>query len=120
VFAAAAFAGLYAIHFYAGHGALVLAVAGFIGSPAMNLVAASVVGAGHDDRIAGFRPEHVDLGNGRPDCVHCGAHVEVVEYLGDEQLVHLRVGDAAVQAKLRTDERVSTGGTFRSRLRASV
>src|SRR5213592_3875323 len=34
-------------------------VAGFIGSPAMNLVPASLVGAGGDDRIVGFRPEHV-------------------------------------------------------------
>src|SRR5213592_923640 len=34
-------------------------VAGFIGSPAMNLVPASLVDAGSDDRIVGFRPEHV-------------------------------------------------------------
>ena len=36
-------------------------VAGFIGSPAMNLVSASVVDGVGDDRIAGFRPEHIDL-----------------------------------------------------------
>ena len=40
-------------------------VAGFIGSPAMNLVPASLVDAGGDDRIAGFRPEHVRLAGGR-------------------------------------------------------
>ena len=86
-----------------------LFVAGFIGSPAMNLVPAPVVGAGSYDRVAGFRPEHVNLGNGRPDCVHCAAHVEVVEYLGDEQVVHLRVGDAAVQAKLHAEHRIEYG-----------
>src|SRR5216117_3750696 len=37
-------------------------VAGFIGSPSMNLVPAPLVGAGGDDRIVGFRPEHIDVG----------------------------------------------------------
>ena len=37
-------------------------VAGFIGSPAMNLVPAPLVDAGGSDRIAGFRPEHLRLG----------------------------------------------------------
>jgi len=84
-------------------------VAGFIGSPAMNLVSAPVLRAGGEERVAGFRPEHVTLGNGRPDCAHCGARVEVVEYLGDEQLVHLRVGAETVQAKLDTEQRVENG-----------
>jgi multiple sugar transport system ATP-binding protein len=84
-------------------------VAGFIGSPAMNLVPAPLIGAGGEEQVAGFRPEHVDLGNGRPDCVHCRARVEVVEYLGDEQVVHLRVGDALVQAKLHADHRIEHG-----------
>ena len=35
-------------------------VAGFIGSPAMNLVPAPLVGAGGSNLIAGFRPEHLD------------------------------------------------------------
>ena len=34
-------------------------VAGFIGSPAMNLVPAPLVGAGGSNLIAGFRPEHM-------------------------------------------------------------
>ena len=85
-------------------------VAGFIGSPAMNLVPASVIdGVGGDDRIAGFRPEHIDLGNGRPDSVSFGARVEVVEYLGDEQLVHLTRKDTPLQAKLPVEENVSGG-----------
>jgi multiple sugar transport system ATP-binding protein len=87
-----------------------LFVAGFIGSPAMNLVPASLLdGIGGDDRIAGFRPEHVDLGDGRPEAIHFDARVEVVEYLGDEQLVHVTRKDAALQAKLPVEEQLSIG-----------
>jgi multiple sugar transport system ATP-binding protein len=85
-------------------------VAGFIGSPAMNLVPASIVGGlGGDDRVVGFRPEHIELGNGRPDVVSFDARVEVVEYLGDEQLVHLTRKDTPLQAKLPVEENVSGG-----------
>jgi multiple sugar transport system ATP-binding protein len=85
-------------------------VAGFIGSPAMNLVPAAVIdGVGGDDRIAGFRPEHIELRNGGPDGISFDARVEVVEYLGDEQLVHLTRKDASLQAKLPVEESV-TGG----------
>jgi multiple sugar transport system ATP-binding protein len=85
-------------------------VAGFIGSPAMNLVAAPVVGAGDDDLIAGFRPEHVRPGNnGNAGAVHFEGSVEVVEYLGDEQIAHLAVGETAVVAKLPIEERLSSG-----------
>jgi ABC-type sugar transport system ATPase subunit len=85
-------------------------VAGFIGSPAMNLVPASVLdGVGGDDRIVGFRPEHVDMGNGRPDTILFTARVEVVEYLGDEQLAHLTRGDTALQAKLPVEDRLTIG-----------
>jgi multiple sugar transport system ATP-binding protein len=85
-------------------------VAGFIGSPAMNLVPASIIdGVGGNDRIAGFRPEHIELGNGRPDSVSFDARVEVVEYLGDEQLVHMTRNNAALQAKVPVEENVSGG-----------
>ena len=85
-------------------------VAGFIGSPAMNLVPADVLdGIGGKDRIAGFRPEHVDLANGQADGIGFDARVEVVEYLGDEQLVHLTRGGRALQAKLPVEEQVGAG-----------
>ena len=83
-------------------------VAGFIGSPAMNLVPASLVGAGGDDRIVGFRPEHVDVG-GQGDGLRFDAAVEVVEYLGDEQIVHLRIQDSPLVAKLPVEERLAIG-----------
>jgi multiple sugar transport system ATP-binding protein len=75
-------------------------VATFIGSPAMNLLPASTLGIGADGKLAGFRPEHVELGNGSAAAAHYDATVEVVEYLGDEQLAHLRLGDTDVIAKL--------------------
>ena len=85
-------------------------VAGFIGSPAMNLVPATVIdGAGGADRIAGFRPEHVDVADGNPDGYVFDAAVEVVEYLGDEQLVHLTRKDTPLQAKLPVEEKLNTG-----------
>jgi ABC-type sugar transport system ATPase subunit len=85
-------------------------VAGFIGSPAMNLIPASLLqGVGADGQIAGFRPEHVDLGEGPGDRVRFNATIEVVEYLGDEQLAHLRLNDTHVQAKLDVEERLEHG-----------
>ena len=85
-------------------------VAGFIGSPAMNLVPAEILnGAGGSGRIAGFRPEHIDLANGRPDGIAFDARVEVVEYLGDEQLVHLTRKDSSIQAKLPVEEQLGSG-----------
>src|SRR5919201_435184 len=82
-------------------------VASFIGSPAMNLVPASVLeGVGGDDRIAGFRPEHIRVGrNGRGDAIAFDGEVEVVEYLGDEQLVHISRKGTSLQARLPVEER---------------
>ena len=60
-------------------------VATFIGSPAMNLVPASLLGLGPDSLLAGFRPEHISVGSAHDGC-RFDAVVEVVEYLGDERL----------------------------------
>jgi multiple sugar transport system ATP-binding protein len=87
-------------------------VAGFIGSPAMNLVPANVLeGVGGDDRIAGFRPEHIRIGkNGAGgDTIAFDGNVEVVEYLGDEQLVHFARKDQSLAAKLPVEDKVSAG-----------
>ena len=77
----------------------------------MNLIPApALMGAGGaQDRIAGFRPEHIDLGNGRPDSIPFTARVEVVEYLGDEQLAHLTRDGTSLQAKLSVDDRLTLG-----------
>jgi multiple sugar transport system ATP-binding protein len=84
-------------------------VARFIGSPAMNLVPSGAIGVGAGGKLAGFRPEHVALGDGRPNSAHYDALVEVVEYLGDEQLAHLRLGDHALVAKLPVEPRLEAG-----------
>jgi len=84
-------------------------VATFIGSPAMNLLPASTLGIVADGKLAGFRPEHVQLGNGTSAAAHYDATVEVVEYLGDEQLAHLRLGDTNVIAKLPVEPRLRAG-----------
>ena len=85
-------------------------VAGFIGSPAMNLVQASLFdGLGGADRIVGFRPEHIRVSNGHVEGVTFPARVEVVEYLGDEQLVHIARKDQSLQAKMPVEQRVQIG-----------
>ncbi|MCP9487056.1 MAG: sn-glycerol-3-phosphate ABC transporter ATP-binding protein UgpC [Gaiellaceae bacterium MAG52_C11] len=106
-------------------------VARFIGSPAMNVVEvestsdngrdmltskgfeidlpegmlAKVSTDGADGLTVGFRPEHLELsgaddGSGR---ARIPAVVDVVEYLGDEQLVHLHAGEVPLMAKLSVD-----------------
>jgi multiple sugar transport system ATP-binding protein len=82
----------------------------FIGSPAMNVVPASFMqGAGLSGQLAGFRPEHVSVGNGRADAAHFSATVEVVEYLGDEQLVHLAAREQSLLAKLPVEQQLTAG-----------
>jgi multiple sugar transport system ATP-binding protein len=103
-------------------------VAGFIGSPSMNLLtltpepldgrvvltagslriepSAEVADAvrGRGSVVAGFRPEHLELGAAGAAAATLSATVEVVEYLGDEQLVHLAAGDTTLMAKLGVDQ----------------
>jgi multiple sugar transport system ATP-binding protein len=109
-------------------------VAGFIGSPSMNLVpvepdssngaavlrngdfvvrvperlAAAAAAQGSSRVIAGLRPEHFTVANGDAEqAVAVEAVVEVVEYLGDEQLAHLRAGDVQLVARLPIEDRLA-------------
>ena len=75
----------------------------------MNLVPSAVLGVGGTGQLAGFRPEHVQLGNGRAGAAQYRAQVEVVEYLGDEQLAHVRVGDHEIVVKLPVEPRLRAG-----------
>jgi multiple sugar transport system ATP-binding protein len=85
-------------------------VAGFIGSPAMNLVPAPVLDAGGAGRIAGVRPEHVEPGaDAGRDRISFTGRVEVTEYLGDEQIVHLTVEDEPIVAKVHIGHRLPIG-----------
>jgi multiple sugar transport system ATP-binding protein len=83
-------------------------VAGFIGSPSMNLVPAPVVDGGGQDRIIGFRPEHIRPGTGG-DGLKFDARLDVIEYLGDEQLVHLMRKETPLLAKLPVEQQVKGG-----------
>jgi sn-glycerol 3-phosphate transport system ATP-binding protein len=75
----------------------------------MNMLPSSVLGVGGTGQLAGFRPEHVVLGNGRPGAGSLQASVEVVEYLGDEQLAHLRFGEHEIVVKLPVEPRLRAG-----------
>ncbi|MDQ3778162.1 MAG: sn-glycerol-3-phosphate ABC transporter ATP-binding protein UgpC [Actinomycetota bacterium] len=111
-------------------------VAGFIGSPAMNLVPVEVAStergkpvlrhdglgielpdrlgnavAGSNRVVVGFRPEHLQLaGSDTEDgIVRIPAAVDVVEYLGDEQLVHLHAGEVDLVARVPVEPRARPG-----------
>src|SRR5581483_12173927 len=84
-------------------------VATFIGSPAMNIVPAASLGVGRNGQLAGFRPEHIRLGADGGVAARYDATVDVVEYLGDEQLAHLRLGDRQLVAKLPVEPRLQAG-----------
>ena len=60
--------------------------------------------------IVGFRPEHLALRDrDGATMARLPARVDVVEYLGDEELVHLQVGENEIVALLPTDERLQPG-----------
>ena len=109
-------------------------VAGFIGSPAMNFATTTTEGkdlmfggaklelTGQQAKAAdsrpqgsnvliGFRPEHIELGNGTngSDAVRFPATVEVVEYLGNEELIHAQAEGNEIVALLPSDEKVKVG-----------
>ena len=84
-------------------------VARFIGSPAMNVLPAAELGLAADGRLAGFRPEHVQLGNGTANAAHYQARVEVIEFLGNELLAHLRLHDDDIVAMLPSDVKLQEG-----------
>jgi multiple sugar transport system ATP-binding protein len=108
-------------------------VAGFIGSPAMNFMkgtadgsdlrvgeirlelagkAAEVVAArpAGSDVTIGFRPEHLELGGGvAGPAVRIPAGVDVVEFLGDQELLHAQAPGGEMLALVSSDHRVKPG-----------
>ncbi|HEX9738291.1 MAG TPA: sn-glycerol-3-phosphate ABC transporter ATP-binding protein UgpC [Candidatus Limnocylindria bacterium] len=110
-----------------------LFVAGFIGSPAMNFMKARTDGsdlnvaevrlelAGKAAEIVsnrqtgsemtvGFRPEHLELGNGvTGPAVRIPASVDVVEFLGDEELIHAQAAGGELLALVSSDHRLKPG-----------
>jgi multiple sugar transport system ATP-binding protein len=108
-------------------------VAGFIGSPSMNFATTTSEGkdlllGGHkleltgdqaraaDSRpdgsqvLVGFRPEHIELANGQEsDAVRFPAKVDVVEYLGNEVLIHAQSEGSEIVAVLPSEKKVAVG-----------
>jgi multiple sugar transport system ATP-binding protein len=107
-------------------------VAGFIGSPAMNFVEVTAengklkgpegwvadlparlrnaVGEASGRRlIAGFRPEHLELKTDETETVSIPGHADVVEYLGNEELLHVTGLGHDIVAIVDSDNRVKPG-----------
>ena len=111
-------------------------VAGFIGSPSMNFVEVTLEGSGESARlagpggwsiplpdryreaagpiagrtlVAGFRPEHLDIGQGGPGLGTFQARADVVEYLGNEELLHVSAADRDIVAIVDSSHRVRPG-----------
>src|SRR4029079_3562082 len=107
-----------------------LFVAGFIGSPAMNFVNVERDGdmvkgdgvtlpiptryrsdvEGVTRVVAGFRPEHLELGD-LANAATIRAKADVVEFLGDEELLHVTVQghEGDVVAVVSSEHRVKPG-----------
>jgi multiple sugar transport system ATP-binding protein len=121
-------------------------VAGFIGSPAMNFLEMALTGSGDGARlqgpgeltfgipsrfrtavgpisghkvIVGFRPEHLEVGEVEGDSVGFSALADVVEYLGNEELIHISVGDEDLVAVIPSSHRVRPGDVIPLRVPGS-
>ncbi|MFL5641141.1 MAG: ABC transporter ATP-binding protein [Chloroflexota bacterium] len=111
-------------------------VAGFIGSPSMNFVDVKVDGSGGGARlvgpadwsiplpgrysdaaaaqsgktfVAGFRPEHLDIGDAGSNAGSFQARADVVEYLGNEELLHISAADQDIVGIVGSEHRVRPG-----------
>ena len=111
-------------------------VAGFIGSPSMNFVEVHMEGSGESARlvgpgdwsiplptatarrrrrragktlVAGFRPEHLDIGEASAGVGSFRARADVVEYLGNEELLHVNAADQDIVAIVDSAHRVRPG-----------
>ena len=111
-------------------------VAGFIGSPAMNFINVhaeksdgtvklkndslelpvpdrlkDVVAAADGELTLGIRPEHFDLANGEmpANAATIRATTDVVEFLGNEELLHVGVGEHDLVAIVDASKRVRPG-----------
>ncbi len=110
-------------------------VAGFIGSPAMNFIDVEVKGSGDGATIegagvslplparlrdavgpmtarklvAGIRPEHLEMGAVAGAAGTVRATADVVEYLGNDQLLHVTIGGKDLVAVVGAEHRVRPG-----------
>ena len=59
--------------------------------------------------VAGFRPEHLDIGEAGPARGSFRARADVVEYLGNEELLHVNAADQDIVAIVDSEHRVRPG-----------
>jgi multiple sugar transport system ATP-binding protein len=103
-------------------------VAGFIGSPSMNFINLTVSGdqmqneavsvpipdpfkgrlPANGSVVLGVRPEHLTLGGGTAAGTLNGT-ADVVEYLGNEELIHVNAGGQDIVAIIGSEHRVRPG-----------
>jgi multiple sugar transport system ATP-binding protein len=115
-------------------------VAGFIGSPSMNFVEVAVDGKDDTARlvgpgdwavptpqrlrgiagdiagkklVAGFRPEHLEIGDAGSDSASFQARADVVEYLGHEELLHVSAANQDIVAIVDSEHRVRPGDVIK-------
>jgi multiple sugar transport system ATP-binding protein len=110
-------------------------VAGFIGSPSMNFLPVELTGSGDDavltapgftvplpppfrgavgatagrNFILGIRPEHLDVVSAGGLVASAQAKADVVEYLGNEELLHIMVAGVDLVAVVSSDRNVRPG-----------
>ena len=111
-------------------------VAGFIGSPSMNFVDVTLEGSGSEGKlagaggwtlnlpsrlkesvgaasgrkvIAGFRPEHLELDEAGSEAATFPGRADVVEYLGNEELLHVTAANQDIVAIVDSSNRVKPG-----------
>src|SRR5215212_5374914 len=91
-------------------GTAMLRSGGFVVRVPERLLAAASAQGGRE-LVVGLRPEHLVVANGagRDDAATVPAVVDVVEYLGDEQLVHLHAGEVELVAKVSVEPRLHSG-----------
>jgi multiple sugar transport system ATP-binding protein len=60
--------------------------------------------------LIGFRPEHIELANGQEGpVVRFPATVDVVEYLGNEELIHAQAEGSEIVALVPSERQVKPG-----------
>jgi multiple sugar transport system ATP-binding protein len=110
-------------------------VAGFIGSPSMNFVAMTLDQKGGEPQLSGdgatvrlddaqaaalrdraggpimlgVRPEHLDVGSPDGPGLRLTATVDVIEFLGNDELIHAQSGDRDIVAIVDTDVNLKVG-----------
>ncbi|MBZ4421396.1 ABC transporter ATP-binding protein [Myxococcus sp. RHSTA-1-4] len=86
-----------------------LFVAGFFGSPRINLVKPRTLGQPGEDVVLGLRPEHLHVGRGAAPAGALEGHVYLVEPMGAESWVTVEVAGERMVARAAGDFHASTG-----------